>query len=80
MRMFAPSYSIFRPAFSATTPSSITSVSRAAYSNGHDAAVLPLAASTQFISWFSCGMRGSFCAGLPNDACSESGSSRGFLP
>src|SRR5258706_10836332 len=78
--MFAASYSIFRPAFSATTPSSITSVSFEAYSNGHDAAVFPLAASTQFISWFSCGIRGSFSAGLPYDLCSESGSRRGFLP
>src|SRR3954468_13204168 len=69
MRMFAPSYSILRPALSATTPSSITSVSFAAYSNGHDASVLPLAASTQFISWFSSGIRGSFAAGLPYDAC-----------
>jgi len=33
-----------------TTPSSITSVSRAAYSKGQDAAVFPFAASTQFSS------------------------------
>src|SRR3954467_15521431 len=56
IRMFGASYSIFLPAFSATTPSSMTSVSRDAYSKGHDAGVLPLAASTQFISWFSFGM------------------------
>src|SRR4051812_10529849 len=80
IRMFAPSYSILRPALSATTPRSITSVSFAAYSNGHDAGVLPLAASTQFISWFSSGMRGNFSAGFPNDVCSVVGSSRGFLP
>ena len=36
-RMFAPSYWIFFPACSATTPSSIVSVSRAAYSKGQDA-------------------------------------------
>src|SRR5262245_30962108 len=49
-RMFAPSYSSFLPARSETTPSSITSVSFAAYSNGLDACVWPFAASTPFIS------------------------------
>src|SRR5262245_39000754 len=78
--MLAPSYSSFLPARSDTTPSSITSVSLAAYSNGHDAWVLPLAASTQFISWFSFGIRGSFCGGLPNESCSDFGSSRGLTP
>src|SRR5262249_42731520 len=49
-RMAAPSYSILRPARSATTPRSITSVSFAAYSNGEEACVAPFAALTQFIS------------------------------
>src|SRR6185295_8712517 len=79
-RMFAPSYSILRPARNATTPRSITSVSFAAYSNGHEAVVLPFAASAQFISCPSFGIRGSFCAGLPNESCSDFGSSRGLAP
>ena len=49
-RMAAPSYSILRPARRATTPRSITSVSFAAYSNGDEACVVPLAALTQFNS------------------------------
>src|SRR5260221_10261493 len=61
-------------------PSSITSVSLAAYSNGHDVSVLPFAASAQFISWFSFGIRGSFFGGVPNDSCSDCGSNRGFSP
>src|SRR2546425_4031391 len=78
--MFAPSYSSFFPARNETTPSSMTSVSRAAYSKGHAACVLPFAASTQFISCPSFGIRGSFCGGFPTDSCSDLGSSRGFTP
>ena len=60
-------------------PSSIASVSRAAYSNGDEAGVLPFAASTQFISWLVA-MRGSVCFGVPTLSCSDCGSRRGLAP
>ena len=61
-------------------PSSITSVSFAAYSNGHDTATLPLAASTQFISCSSSGIRVSVRAGAPTDSCNDLGSRRDLAP
>src|SRR6266566_8842306 len=79
-RMLAPSYRSFFPARSETTPRSIASVSFAAYSNGLDDSVFPFAASTQFNSWLSFGMRASFCGGVPNESCTDCGSRRGLYP
>src|SRR5262245_4701826 len=58
----------------------MTSVNLAAYSNGHEIAVRPFAASTQFISWFSSGTRASFAGGVPYESCSDPGSRRGLRP
>ena len=58
-------YLAFPPARSETTPRSITSVRRAAYSKGLEIVALPLIASTQFISCSSCATRVSFGFGAP---------------
>ena len=80
-RICSPSYRIFLPCpvRSATMPSSIVSVSCAAYSIGELAFASPLIALTQFISWLQ-GMRAKVLGTSEASSVRDTGKRRGFDP